>query len=128
MKKDFGNWNAKKEKIHESEEGKLYHAREIWWCSLGINVGFEQDGDGAEYQRPVLILKGLSKDTCLILPLTTSSNKHPMRISVGKVDNKSASVIISQMRVVDTKRFINKIGFLEKEFFEKIRKTVKDML
>lgn len=128
MQKDFKTWNIKKEKIHKDESRKLYHTREVWWCSLGINVGFEQDGNGAEYQRPVLILKGLSKDTCLILPLTTSTNKHPMRILAGIVDEKTASVILSQMRVVDTKRFANKIGFLEKEFFENIRKAVKDML
>ena len=128
MKKDFDKWNKIKTEIHENEVGKFYHTREIWWCSLGENIGFEQDGNGAEYQRPVLILKGLSKNTCLIIPLTTSSNKHPMRVSVGMVEGKEASVIISQMRVIDTKRFINKIGFADKNIFEVIRKIVKDTL
>ncbi|MBI5005410.1 MAG: type II toxin-antitoxin system PemK/MazF family toxin, partial [Candidatus Lloydbacteria bacterium] len=36
--------------------------------------------------------------------------------------------IISQIRLVDTKRLINKIGFIDKDLFDKIRKTVKDML
>lgn len=128
MKKDFNNWAEIKKKLHENEVVRLYHAREVWWCSLGVNVGFEQDGDGAEYQRPVLVLKGLSKNTCLVIPLTTSAHKHPMRISLGEIAGKEASAIISQMRVIDTKRLEEKVGFINKEIFETIRKAVRDML
>ena len=128
MEKNFIQWNDKKIQIHENELGKLYHAREVWWCSLGVNIGFEQDGSGEGYQRPALILKGLSKNTCLVIPLTTSSEKHPLRIPVGMVEGREASAIISQMRVVDTKRLVNKVGFIDKEVFERIRKAVKDIL
>ena len=93
-----------------------------------MNVGFEQDGEGKEYQRPVLIFKGFSKDTCLIFPLTTSISKHKMRIPVGIVDKNEASVIISQPKLIDTKRLVEKVGFLDKEIFETIRKAVKDIL
>ena len=127
MHKDFDKWNEKKKIIHDSNEGKLYHTRELWWCSLGVNVGSEQDGSGEKYDRPVLILKGLSKQTCIILPLTSSSEKHKMRIPIGKVQNEKASVIISQIRVVDTKRLIYKIGFLDKDIFSNITKTIKDL-
>ena len=27
-------------------ENKFYKPKEVWWCNLGINVGFEQDGSG----------------------------------------------------------------------------------
>ena len=126
--KDFDSWNTRKKAIHNSGENKFYHPRDIWWCSLGVNIGFEQDGVREEKSRPVLILKGLSKNTCLVIPLTTSLNKHPMRIFLGVVDNRKASAIISQMRVVDTKRLFRKIGILNKEKFEEIRKTVKGLI
>ena len=126
--KDFDRWNEKKKKVHNHRKNKFYHPRDIWWCSLGLNVGSEQDGIGTEFQRPVLILKGLGKKTCLVIPLTTSLNKHPMRIFLGVVDNKKASAIISQIRVIDTRRFVNKIGVASKEIFEITKKTVKDML
>lgn len=128
MKKDFDKWNEIKTKLHENNVDKFYHAREVWWCSLGVNIGFEQDGDNVKYRRPVLILKGLSKNTCLIIPMTTSLNKHPMRVSLGIIDGKESSAIISQMRVVDTKRLAEKICFANKDIFENIRKIVKDML
>ena len=128
MKKDFHSWTEIKKKLHENEVKRFYHSREVWWCSLGVNIGFEQDGDGAEYQRPVLILKGLSKNTCIVIPLTTSAHKHPLRISLGEIGGKEASAIISQMRVIDTKRLEEKVGFIDREICETIRKVVKDML
>ena len=128
MQKDFDTWNKNKKHIHSKNENKLYHEREVWWCSLGVNIGFEQDGTGSGGERPVLILKGFSKQVCLIIPLTTSEKKNPYHVSLGKVSDRNAFAIISQIRLIDTKRLINKIGFVEQKIFEKIRKTAKDLL
>ncbi len=128
MQKDFDHWSNHKKQIHSKNENKLYHAREIWWCALGVNVGFEQDGTGRDNERPVLILKGFSKQVCLVIPLTTSRKKNPYHISLGIVNERIAFAIISQIRLIDTKRLINKIGFLENQIFESIRKATKDLL
>lgn len=128
LTKNFDEWNTRKKAIHNFGENKFYHPRDIWWCSLGKNIGFEQDGTKEEKSRPVLVLRGLSKNTCLIIPLTTSLKKHPMRIFLGIINNKKVSAIISQMRVVDTKRFINQIGVADKDIFEIIRKAVKILI
>jgi hypothetical protein len=62
VQKDFDAWNTEKKSIHANEDYlPLYHEREIRWCSLGQNVGFEQDGTGERHARPVLILKGFSR-------------------------------------------------------------------
>lgn len=115
--------------MHNNQiDAPFFHEREVWWCSLGVNIGFEQDGSGEEYRRPVIVLKGLSKKTFLAVPLTTSTKSHLMRPSVGKVDGEEAHALLSQIRVVDTKRLVRKIGYLDKEVFEHIRKTIKDML
>ena len=115
MRKDFDAWNALKKNTND-RDGRYYHEREIWWCSLGTNVGFEQDGRGPLFQRPVLVLKGLSMHTCITVPLTTSSgDHHPMRVPLGTVAGKDAFAIVSQMRVVDTRRFTERLAVLEKE-------------
>lgn len=77
---------------------------------------------------PVLILKGLSRNTCVVLPLTTSLHKHRMRMPIGIIDGKPASAFLSQSRVIDTKRLVNKIGFLDKGLFASVRKAAKDLL
>jgi mRNA-degrading endonuclease toxin of MazEF toxin-antitoxin module len=128
MQKDFDTWNMLKKEIHENGVRKFCHVREIWWCTFGINIGNEQDGSGKEYRRPVVILKGLSIETCLIIPLTSSSQKHHLRLPVGDVNGKNAQALLSQIRVIDTRRLVRKIGYLEKEKFEIIRKAVRDML
>jgi len=128
MQKDFDRWNTDKKRIHASGEIKLYREREVWWLSLGLNVGYEQDGTSKEYQRPVLILKGFSRFVCLIIPLTTSKKKNPYHVSAGIVDGKEAFAIISQLRLVDTRRLVNKVCTLNREVFEDIRKAVKAIL
>lgn len=128
MKKDFDSWNEKKKHIHKNKKAPFYHERELWWCALGINIGFEQDGSGKEDSRPILVLKGLSSQTCLVIPLTTSLHNHPLRPSVGIVENKKAHALLSQIKVIDTKRLIRKIGYLDQKIFQQVRKIAKDML
>lgn len=128
MKKDFDGWNEEKKAINVLDYKPLYHEREIRWCRLGVNVGFEQDGTGAGRGRPVLVLKAFSRSVCLIIPLTTSIKQNPYHVSVGDVAGRPAFAIISQLRLIDTKRLDPKIQVLEKHVFETIRKAVKDML
>ena len=126
--KDFDGWNNRKKKLDATVARRYYHPREIWWCALGVNVGFEQDGTGTGYQRPVLILQGLSLETCLVVPLTTSKKPSKYRASVGTVGGKSAQAILSQIRVVDTKRLVNRIDILDQATFAVIRKSAIAML
>jgi mRNA-degrading endonuclease toxin of MazEF toxin-antitoxin module len=128
MKKDFDSWNTKKKEINSNSSNRFYHQREVWWCSLGVNVGYEQDGKDHDFQRPVLILKGLSKETCLIAPFTTSRKNHIYRILIGTVTGKESRVILSQIKVIDTKRLINRIAILDTAMFELIRKSIKEIL
>jgi len=127
MHKDFDRWNNKKKDIHNKQRPLDYNEREIWWCKLGVNVGDEQDGTNAEFERPVLILKGVSRNTCYVVPLTTSAQEHKYRISIGDVDGREAKVIISQIRLIDTRRLVNKVRFLDKELFREIRKTARNL-
>lgn len=57
MQKDFKKWHGKKTDIDHIEERPFFHDREIWYCHLGLNVGFEQDGSGDDFLRPVVVLK-----------------------------------------------------------------------
>ena len=127
MQKDFDSWNEVKKKTN-IEPPRLYTIREIWWCRIGVNVGTEQDGKGDEYARPCVILRGFGADACMVIPLTTSTRKHTLRVSVGLVEGQQARANLSQMRVVDTRRLVRKVGFLDKKAYLKLKKAAKDML
>ncbi|OGN23603.1 MAG: hypothetical protein A2918_00850 [Candidatus Yanofskybacteria bacterium RIFCSPLOWO2_01_FULL_42_49] len=129
MDKEFDKWNGLKKEIHSNDEYlPLYHERQIRWCRLGANVGFEQDGTGKGFSRPVLILKGFSRHVCLVIPLTTSAKKNMYHIPVGVVDSQRAAAVISQVRLIDTKRLYKLIGTLDKKIFDDIRKAVKNLI
>jgi hypothetical protein len=38
-KKEFDKWNDVKKKTHHKHVSVLYREQEIWWCSLGVNIG-----------------------------------------------------------------------------------------
>lgn len=128
MKKDFDAWNRRKKEINDIEDISFYRARDIRWCSLGTNIGYEQDGTSETYRRPVLILRGFSRYVCLIIPLTTSVKENPYHFNIGDIDGKKASVILSQVRLVDTRCLHDPLAVLDKDKFEEIRKAIRNLI
>ncbi|MBP9763442.1 MAG: type II toxin-antitoxin system PemK/MazF family toxin [Candidatus Pacebacteria bacterium] len=124
--KDFDSWNEIKKKT-ESENPRLYNVREIWWCKFGLNIGTEQDGKDKLYLRPCVILKSFGKSSCLVVPTTTSPKDHPFRINIGKIEGKEDKANISQIKTIDPRRLIEKIGILDKAEFSKLRKAVRNL-
>ena len=44
-------------------------------CSLGKNLGYEQNGSGNNFSRPVLVLKKFNNRMFWCIPLSTKQNK-----------------------------------------------------
>ncbi len=131
MIKNFREWHNKKETINERTDIKdiFFREKEVWWCSLGVNVGFEQDGKGQEFRRPILILKKFNQYALLIGPLTTKIKKdNKYYVPCELDDGIERMIIISQLRLIDTKRLIDKLGVLKKESFDIIKKAIKHMI
>jgi mRNA interferase MazF len=128
MIKNFDAWNENKKEIHITDANKNYHRRDVWWCALGVNIGFEEDGKGKKSERPVLVIHGFNRQLCWVVPLSRSEKKNRYYIPVGIVDGKKAFAIISQMRPIDTKRLTNKICFMDEKYFEATKQAIKDIL
>jgi len=126
--KEFDIWNNKKKVINTEKVVRFFHEREIWWCSLGVNVGFEQDGKGEEFQRPVLILKKFNKDSFLGVPLTTKLKEGKYYIPIIDIEDKEVRAIISQIRFFDSKRLLIRIKKLTSNELEKVKQSIKDEL
>lgn len=123
----YNSWNQQKISISKLATGHFYREREVWWCSLGKNIGFEQDGKGIQYERPVLVIKAFSKSVCLVIPLTTSTKKNPYHVDIGYIDNRLSYAIISQIRLIDTRRLVNRVFILDNAVFDKIRKNIREL-
>jgi len=127
-KKDFDKWNEDKKRLHKRDSIPFSNTREVWWCSLGINVGIEIDGKNDNYERPVLILKVFNKEMLWVVPLTSKprQNKFYFKISFG--EENISYVILSQSRIISAKRLVRKIDRLSEETFKKVIKEFKNQL
>ncbi len=128
MKKDYKTWTPEKEKLNNNESVRPgFHEREIWYCHLGENVGFEQDGKGDQFLRPIIVLRKFNNEIFWAIPLTSTIKKSEHYFIVTFNDTKS-SAILSQIRLIDAKRLSHKIGDITKEEFEELKKKLKDLI
>ena len=128
MNKDFEGWNRKKQAIN-ANAGKVFcYAREIWWCALGVNVGFEQDGTGERFDRPIVVIRGFNENIFLGAALTGKRKEGKFYFPIGVVGNRDASVILSQIRLIDSKRLIKKIATLDESVFEALKNALRRTL
>ncbi len=126
--KNYDTWNNKKKNIELVTQEIYFDIREVWWCTLGINLGHEEDGKGADFTRQVLIFKKFNKSIFFGIPLSTKLKDNKYYIQALYSDNQIRAAMISQMKLISSKRLTNKECTIKKEEFEKIRKAVKDML
>ena len=119
VSRNYVGWYKLKTQLEKLQADKLFHAREVWWCSFGANVGFEEDGKGELFERPILIVRKFSKDLFMAVPLTTKQkdNRFHHPIKIGDIDG---SVIISQARVISTKRLNRRLGKVGKKRFNEV--------
>ena len=133
MQKDFDKWNSKKIKVDVINKRPFFHIREIWFCYLGKNVGFEQDGDGEDFLRPVLIIKKFNNEIFWGIPLTKSEKPLSKKIEKYYVDfsfieGVKSRAILSQVRLIDAKRLAYILGEIDEDSFKNVKQKLKDLL
>jgi mRNA-degrading endonuclease toxin of MazEF toxin-antitoxin module len=114
--------------ISMKEAGPRIKEREIYWCSIGYNVGYEEHGKGINFRRPVLIIKKFNTNLFWGVPLSTKikeGNKYYFPITI-KGQNQSA--LISQMRTFDSRRLDQYICQLDEKDFELVKDAVVNII
>ncbi len=124
MSKNFDIWNHHKKDLHKRERIVFFNEREVWWCSIGLNIGSEQDG-GKFFERPVLIVKKFNRDTFWALPLTTSKALNNLFFHLS--DRDSISVSLTQLRLTSSKRLERFMYKVNKEEFIGIIVRIKEL-
>ncbi len=127
MNKDFREWHEEKSDLQANKARVFFHEREVWFASVGLNIGFEQDGRGARFLRPVLVLKKFNHEVLWSIPLTKSHKKGKYHFSFLLGETMSTA-IISQIRLIDSKRLHYKIGDMASKDFNEIQKKLKQLM
>ncbi len=125
--KKFLEWIKLKEKLHSNtHKPPLFKEGEIWWCSLGENIGSEINGKSNLFSRPVLIFKKLSKSTFMGIPTSSQDRKGSWYVQITLGNIKSV-IILSQARLLDYKRLSSKIGELDATEMRNVRNKFKSL-
>lgn len=117
--KNFDDWGELKKKIHDSQESKNIREGDIWFCSVGINVGHEQDGKNQYFERPVLVIRKFTKDYFWGIPLTSVTRVGPYSIGIN-FNDKDRTALLLHLRSYDTKRLQRKLGSVSHETMEAV--------
>lgn len=121
------NWTKIKVRIQHKDVIKYFKEREVWWTSLGANIGYEQDGKHANFQRPVLIIRKFNHDVFIGVPLTSKvkNGRFYEKISLKSGDS---SVILSQIRLLSSKRLVRKMQTMSNNEFSLVKDRLKSLL
>jgi mRNA interferase MazF len=133
VEKDYEAWTPLKRTLNNSGDPRLFfHEREVWYCHLGENVGFEQDGRGDQFLRPAVILRKFNNDICWAVPLTRVQKDLPFyftfNLQSDGADNQRSTAVLSQLRLIDTKRLRRMIGYISEDDFGALKKKLKALL
>jgi len=122
--KKFDSWNDKKKSVDATDilPDFFYHEREVWWCSVGVNVGREMDGKNEYFERPVLVVRRMNREQFLGAPLTSrnKSGRYYVSVRYGE-DMHEGTVCLSQFKTFSAKRLLRKIGMMERADFLEVK-------
>ncbi len=119
--KRFVQWIALKQRLHEAEpKPPLVTEREIWWASIGENVGSEINGKSELFSRPVIIFKKLAHGFYFVVPTTTRPQSGSWYVPFRSL-GRDMRACLHQARTIDYRRLSSRIGKMDEDDFDHVR-------
>jgi len=125
---EFDKWNILKKKTDKDNKKRNFKEREIFNTKIGKNIGYEQNGVGNQFIRPIVIIKKFSSGSFYAIPLSTTEKRNKYYFEFEFIKDKKSVAILSQMKNFDAKRLLNKIGMMNKDDFEELKKRLKEII
>lgn len=127
MQKDFNGWTIKKRVLDAETRIPFINERDVFWCSIGINVGDEENGKSDTFSRPVLIFKKFNAKLFWGIPLSSKIKNNNYYVSID-FKSRQSSVMVSHLRLYDVRRLGLKMGRMEKGEYNKIIKIISNLI
>jgi len=132
----YDKWNNDKKNLQKNKISKFFvNVREIWFTKMGKNIGCEEDGK-ENFFRPVLVLKKVG--SLFFTVALTSRGKDENRFyhkfeeanfnENNKKNENNSYAILSQVKVMDKKRFTENMGVISEKEFNIIKQKLKTLL
>lgn len=121
MGKKYDDWNIVKKNTENIVKKVYFKERDIFWVKLGENIGFEQNGKGNKFQRPVLVLKKYTNDMFLGIPLSTTLREGSFYFQFSFLEDKISTALLVQNKLFSSKRLMKKIGKIDENNFKNLK-------
>ena len=121
LSKLLQDWFSLKLLLDSKKGNVIFKQRELWWCSVGVNLGEEIFGKGVKFTRPVLIFKKFTANSFLGLPITKQEKQGSWYVEIT-IHQEKRWVMLNQARILDKKRLTNRVGALDDTDFLKVKK------
>ncbi len=119
--KQFAGWIILKERLHnQRHKPPLVSERDIWWASIGENVGSEVNGKSELFSRPVIIFRKLAHGFYFVIPTTTQSQEGSWFVAFTH-GGKQMVACLHQARAIDYRRLSNKLGTMDTEDLARVQ-------
>jgi mRNA interferase MazF len=119
--KNFESWFPIKSKLDLSAHKPPFVTEgDIWWASIGENVGSEIGGKSNKFTRPVIILRKLSHGFYFVIPTSTKEKDGSWYVKFTQADIVTVACL-HQARAIDYRRLFSKLGTLDGVDFENIK-------
>jgi mRNA interferase MazF len=113
--KDFIKWFSLKPKLDSYiHKAPFVSEGDIWWASIGENVGSEIGGKSELFSRPVIIYKKLAHGFYFVIPTATKEKAGSWYVSFTHKE-KVTVACLHQARSIDYRRLSTKLGTLSHE-------------
>lgn len=125
--KKFDEWNKVKKETENIAEEVYFKERDIFWTRIGENVGFEQNGKGNEFQRPILVVKKYTNDMFLGVSLSTTFREGSFYFQFI-LNDKISTALLVQHKLYSNKRLMKKMGMINKFDFENLKTKLHNLI
>ena len=128
---NYNRWNKVKINLSSDKKVRLFKERDIFFIKMGHNIGYEQNGKGDDFVRPIVVLKKITKDMFIGVPLSTKvkGGSWFFKFSFTRHEKEIQNVaILPQIRMFSSKRLLNKIGVIPSESFKNLKIEIKEFM
>ena len=120
FEKNFDAWNTQKKIIHQRQPPPYIKDGDIWWCSIGLNVGHEEDGKNEWFERPVCLIRCFRGGLVWVVPFTSHPHSGPYVVRV-RFNQRDSWALITHVRLLSTRRLQRKVSHVSEETLVHIR-------
>ena len=123
----FDNWNNLKKCIQDNNRSVVFKEWDIWWASVWKNIWVESFWKWDEFRRPILIIRKLSKNAAIAIPLTSKEKNWSWYTKI-RFHGRERWLSLNQIRIFSVKRFQRRITVLNNNDFYRVKKELKSLL